>query len=156
MGLPEASLIRQEQVIRDMQLTSEVKMTKKSLVRYVALSLGLILPNESRTLMLDILEALMFSHFDSSPPDIHQLNAKIAKIQGVDVDKVNPKAVRYHLLELKNRGIIERKEHKYCFAMPSMAEEADLGEALESVYAENSKAAFEKIKKALKTLESMR
>ncbi|MBM3229254.1 hypothetical protein FJZ26_02385 [Candidatus Parvarchaeota archaeon] len=156
MALPESKLIRQEQIIRDMQLTSEVKMTKKSLVRYVALSLGLILPGESRTLMLDILEALMFAHFEEQPPDIHQLLARIAKIQSIEVEKVNPKAVRYHTLELKKRGIIERKEHKYCFTMPPLADEPDLGAALEHVYLENCKTSFEKIKKAIGTLESMR
>ncbi len=156
MGLPEASLIRQEHVIRDLQLTSEVKMTRKSLVRYLALSLGLIAPGESRTLMLDIFEAFLSAHFSQQPMDIHQLIEKIAQIQGKKAKDVNPKAVRYHTLELKKKGIIEKKDGKYRFAMPPMAEDDDLGAALEYTYMQNAKTTFDKIKLAIASLRHMR
>ena len=155
MGLPEASLVRQEHIIRDLQLTSEVKMTKKSLVRYLALSLGLIAPGESRTLMLDIFEAFLSAHFAQSPMDIHQLVEKIAEIQDKRPDEINPKAVRYHTLELKKKGIIEKKDGKYRFSMPPMAEDDDLGAALEYTYMQNAKTTFDKIKLALNSLKHM-
>ncbi len=155
MGLPEATLIRQEHIIRDLQLTTDVKMTKKSLVRYLALSLGLIAPGESRTLMLDIFEAFLSAHFTQTPMDIHQLIEKIADIQDKRPDEINPKAVRYHTLELKKKGIIEKKDGKYRFSTPPMAEDDDLGSALEYVYLQNAKTTFEKIKLAVATLKTM-
>ena len=82
MEFPESALIRQEHIVRDLQFPSEVKHTRRSLVRWVALSLGLISPKESRQLLLDIMEALFWFHFCKEEPDIHALLAKIGEIRG--------------------------------------------------------------------------
>ncbi|MCL6089285.1 MAG: hypothetical protein M1530_03965 [Candidatus Marsarchaeota archaeon] len=153
-SLPEASLIRQEHIVRDMQLLNEVKLTRRGLIRYLALSLGLISPNESRTLMLDIFEALCGAHFSQEEPDINQLMERINSVRPAD-SPAQIKAVRYHLHVLKEKGILQRKDGHYKFALPPMAERADLGEALEYVYLTNAKNALEKTKKALQTLEHM-
>ncbi len=153
-ALPESSLIRQEHIIRDMQLFSEVKLTRRGLIRYLSLSLGLISPNESRTLMLDILEALFGAHFAGEEPNIHQVMDRINALRKHD-DPAQEKAVRYHLHQLKMRGILERKSGKYHIALAPMAENTDLGEALEYVYLQNAKTAFEKVKKACGTLRHM-
>ena len=152
--LPESSLIRQEHIVRDMQLLSEVKLTKRGLIRYLALSLGLISPNESRTLMLDIFEALCGAHFAHEEPDINQLMDRINALRPSETP-AQIKAVRYHLHVLKEKGILTRKEGHYRFTLPPMAEKNDLGEALEYVYLNNTKNALEKMKKALQTLEHM-
>ncbi len=154
MSLPESSLIRQEHIVRDMQLLREVKLTKRGLIRYLALSLGLISPNESRTLMLDILEALFGAHFSHEEPDVNQLMERINAVRPAD-SPAQIKAVRYHLHQLKEKGILQRKAGRYRFALPPMAEKTDLGEALEYVYLTNAKNALEKTKIALKTLEHM-
>jgi hypothetical protein len=137
-----------------MQLLSEVKLTKRGLVRYIALSLGLISPNESRTLMLDILESLFSAHFSNEEPDINQLMERINSLRPAD-SPAQIKAVRYHLHQLKERGILQRKDGKYKFILPPMAEKADLGEALEFIYITNAKNALEKTKKAIQALEHM-
>ncbi len=154
MSLPEASLIRQEHIVRDMQLLSEVKLTRRGLVRYLALSLGLISPNESRTLILDILEALFGAHFSGEEIDVNQLMEKINSLRPAG-QPAQIKAVRYHLHQLKEKGLLERKAGRYRFSLPPMAEKTDLGEALEYVYLTNAKNALEKTKKALQTLEHM-
>ncbi|VVB56940.1 Uncharacterised protein [uncultured archaeon] len=152
--LPESSLIRQEHIVRDMQLLSEVKLTKRGLVRYLALSLGLISPNESRTLMLDIFEALCGAHFAHEEPDINLLMDRINAVRPAE-QPAQIKAVRYHLHQLKEKGILEKKGGHYKFVLPPMAEKPDLGDALEYVYLTNAKNALEKMKKALTTLEHM-
>lgn len=152
--LPESSLIRQEHIVRDMQLLSDVKLTRRGLIRYLALSLGLISPNESRTLMLDIFEALCGAHFARDEPDINMLMVRINSVRPAD-SPAQIKAVRYHLHVLKEKGILARKEGRYKFTLPPMAEKTDLGEALEYVYLTNTKNALEKTKKALQTLEHM-
>lgn len=150
MELPEAALIRQEHVLRDLQFPTDVKHTRRSLIRWLALSLGLISPKESRQLLLDIIEALFWFHFKSEQPDIHALLAKIGEIRGEA--GVNPKAVRYHLLQLKKAEMIECKKRKYCFCLPPMQENADLASALEYTYMKNARNAFEKIRGALQAL----
>lgn len=154
MQLPEAALIRQEHIVRDMQLFSDVKLTRRGLIRYLALSLGLISPNESRTLILDILDALFQCHFAREEPDIHTLMDRINAIRPPE-DPGQIKAVRYHLHGLKEKGLLERKSGHYKFALPPMAEKPDLGEAFEHLYLQNARNALEKSKKALAALEHM-
>ncbi|MFH1306317.1 MAG: hypothetical protein ABIH83_01510 [Candidatus Micrarchaeota archaeon] len=154
MSLPESNLIRQEHIVRDMQLLGEVKLTRRGLIRYLALSLGLISPNETRTLMLDILEGLLKAHFEGEEPDIHKIMKLINEVRGKD-KPAGIKAVRYHLHQLKEKGILTRKAGKYKFSLSPMAENNDLGEALEYLYLTNTKNAFEKVKKAANTLKTM-
>lgn len=154
MALPESSLIRQEHVIRDMQLLGEVKLTRRGLVRYLALSLGLISPNESRTLMLDIFDAMLKAHFAQEEPDIHRVMELINDIRGKD-SPAQVKAVRYHMHQLKEKGLLARKCGKYSFILPPMAEDKDLGYAFEHLYLTNTKNAFEKVRKAVNSIKNM-
>lgn len=149
MSLPESELIRSEIVLRDMQFLSEVKLAKKSLIRWLALSLGLISPNESRTLILDILEALFGFHFKSHEPTMHEIISSVAKIK----PKSNHKAVRYHIGQLKKQGILSRTKGHYRFALSPSQESRDAAAALEYLYVSQAKSAFEKIKKAILALE---
>ena len=154
MEMPESELIRGECLVRELQLREDVRLTRKGLVRWLALSLGLISPKESRTGLLEVLEALLFFHHQGremkSDPDIHQLLAKIKEIRK---SEPNPKAVRYHLLQLKRLGIIETKKRKYRFVLAPMQEDDDLAEGLSHVYRQRMDAAFEKMRRALSLLE---
>jgi len=64
--LPEAELIRNTYIIREMDIPPQVKLTKRSLLRWLALSLGLISENESRSTVLDVLDALFYFQFAKS------------------------------------------------------------------------------------------
>jgi len=154
MELPESALIRGECIVRDLQLNSDVKLTRKALVRYLALSLGLIYPKESRTGLLEVLEALLIFHYQlkhgGSEPDIHQI---LEKIKEIKKSEPNPKAVRYHLLQLKKLGIIETKKRKYRFVLSPTQEDDDLATAIAYVYKQKIDASFEKIKKVLSEFE---
>jgi len=154
MGMPESELIRNECLVRDLQFNDEVKMTRKSLVRYLALSLGLISPNETRTGLLEVFEALLYFHFErkrgGADPDIYQLLEKVKEIRK---EEPNPKAVRYHLLQLKKLGIIEAKKRHYRFCLSSLQENDDLASALAHTYRQRMDASFEKIRRAISFLE---
>jgi len=170
MAFPESSLIRQEHVIRDLQFTNEVKLTRRSLVRWLSLSLGLIAPNESRTLMLDLIDSLFYFHYQQEEPDINMIVNKVKELRkssGEKKEKLSgakakapvldeqtriAKAVRYHLLVLKKRGIIERHSGKYRFVLSPLIEDRDLGKSLEYTYTKNHEIIFEKIKKAFTQL----
>lgn len=108
--LPESKLIKNELIIRELVLPEEVKMARKSLLRWVALTLGLLLPNESRRLMLDVLEALIQYHVLNQQPTTKDIIEKIKQLSGEDP---YPKAVYYHLLKLKEIGLISRTKGQY-------------------------------------------
>lgn len=156
MGLPESPLIRGECLVRDLQFNEDVKMTRKALVRWLALSLGLISPNETRTGLLEVFEALLYFHFGKrqggDDPDIYQI---LAKIEELGKRPPNPKAVRYHLLQLKKLGIIESKMRKYRFVLSPTQENDDLGEAVSHAYRQRFELSFGKISKAFRALEKM-
>ena len=152
--MPESELIRGECLVRDLQFNEDVKLTRKGLVRWLALSLGLISPHETRTGLLEVLEALLYFHFrrreEKSDPDIHQI---LSKIKEIKKSEPNPKAVRYHLLQLKKLGLIETKKRKYRFVLAPLQENDDLAAGLSYVYKQRVDSSFEKMKKALSLLE---
>jgi hypothetical protein len=156
MAMPESELIRGECLVRDLQFNEDVKMTRKGLVRYLALSLGLISPNETRTGLLEVLEALFHFHMKrregAQDPDIYEI---LRKIKEIKKEEPNPKAVRYHLLQLKKQGIIETKKRRYRFALAPLQENDDLAFALSYAYKTRMDASFEKIRRALSLLEKM-
>jgi len=150
--IPEASLIESEFVVRDMQLTKEVRMTKKSLIRWIALSLGLISPNESRKTMLDLLEALFYFQLsEGKEPDVHELTEYMRK----NGREVSEKTVFYHLLQLKKAGLVKRNKGRYSFPQSPEAEKGDVASSIEYTYKRNSEEAFRKIKEALVVLSRM-
>ena len=150
MKMPESQLIREECLVRNLQFNEDVKLTRKALVRWLALSLGLISPNESRMGLLEVLEALLYFHFEKIEPDIHQI---LEKVKEIKKEEPNPKAVRYHLLQLKKMGLIEAKKLKYRFVLAPLQENDDLSVALAHIYRQRMDASFEKIGKALSLLK---
>jgi repressor of nif and glnA expression len=120
------------------------------MVRWLALSLGLISPNETRTLMLDVFEVLLDFHFKNKEPNIHDILEKLEKKKN---EEPNPKAVRYHLLQLKNKGIIDSKKRKYSFTTGSMPENSELPYSIENAYTKNMESSFKQIEKVIKALK---
>jgi DNA-binding transcriptional ArsR family regulator len=154
MQIPEAALIEREFLIRDMQLTKEVRMTKKSLIRWLALSLGLISPNESRKTILDLLEALFYYQFsENRDPDVHEMSSYIRENHGGE--GVSEKTILYHLLQLKNKGLIRREKGRYSFSVSPYSEKGDVASSIEYNYKSKSDVAFSKIQEALRSLRKM-
>jgi DNA-binding PadR family transcriptional regulator len=146
--IPESKYIKNELTLRDMALPDEVKLTRKSLVRWLALSLGLISPNESRMLMLDLLDVLFYFHVKQESPTTQRILDRLEEVTG---EKPNPKAVYYHLLKLKEAGIISRKKGNYSIGE---GEWARLQEHFRALYSKRTDEAFEKIDEAFSKLES--
>jgi len=152
MQIPEAALIEREFVIRDMQLTKEVRMTRKSLIRWLALSLGLISPNESRKTILGLLEALFYFQFsENKDPDVHEL----ALYMRENSEGVSEKTLLYHLLQLKKTGLVRREKGRYSFSVSPYSERGDVAGSIEYNYKGRADVAFSKIQEALRTLRKM-
>jgi len=146
--IPESKFIKNEITLREMSLPDEVKLTRKSLIRWIALSLGLISPNESRKLMLDILEVLFLFHIQKEQPTTKDILSKLKEMTGKEA---NPKAVYYHLLKLKEAGVISRKKGNYCIGE---GEWSKLSEQFKQLYNKRSDEAFTKIDDAFSKLET--
>ena len=146
--IPESKLIKSEVIIREMSLPDEVLLAKKSLMRWIALSLGLILPNESRMLMLDVLDVLLYFHVKNQQPTTQDI---LSRLESENGKSGQAKAVYYHLLKLKESGILLRKKGRY---MLSEEEGKNLSELFKEFYLRKANSAFGNIDTALKKLEA--
>ena len=144
--IPESKYIKKEITIREMGLNEEVKLTRGSLVRWVALSLGLISPNESRKLLIDLLDVLFEFFAKGEEPTTKEILEALEKKKK---SEVNAKAVYYHLQKLKDRGLLQREKGKYFISR----EQGKLSEALKGIYMRDVESAFSNIEKALRALE---
>jgi hypothetical protein len=122
MALNESELIQKEITLRNVRLTSEVLETRRASIRWLALSLGIINPGESRLSSLAVLDALVhFQFVRNMDPDV---NAMIEYI-GANWEPINEKTLRYHLLRMKRRGIIENEQGTFYFKKPSVGDRFD-------------------------------
>ncbi len=120
---PEAELVRTTFTLRVMDLPPSVFLTKRSLLRWFALAFGLLSEQESRSTILDVLEALFhFQCAKKSEPTSADLQAHI-KSKG---KKVSDKLLLYHLKRLQDVGLLERKKGKYSFCADPYADKSDL------------------------------
>ena len=112
--IPESKLIKKEVVLRELLLSKEVLETKNSLLRWVALSLGLINQNESRLGVLSVFEALVYFQFvEKKDANFDEIMSYLQKNQE---QKLSEKSIRYHLLQLKKKGIVENKKGLWYFS----------------------------------------
>lgn len=146
--IPESKLIKSEITIREMSLPEDVLIARKSLVRWLALSLGLITPNESRRLLLDVFDALLEFHSSGETPTTKDI---LDRLEGATGKKQNPKAVYYHLLRLKESGIVMRRKGRYLLGD---GDGKRLSEVFKQVYLMKTGQAFGNIESALRKLET--
>jgi len=151
-ALPESQQIKSEIVLRELQLPEKATATRKALVRWIALSLGLINPGESRLILLDVLDALFHYHFKGDRPTSKEIIAFVKK----QSPSISEKSVLYHLTRLKEAGLIASKGRCYMFNMPSdVPKGSSLGEGLRELYMGKSDSALDKIKHVIDKLEKI-
>ncbi|RLG70948.1 MAG: hypothetical protein DRO04_00840 [Candidatus Iainarchaeum archaeon] len=150
MQLPESAFVRKDFMLRQLDFPPEVRLTKKSLLRWFALALGLISLQESRTSCLDVLDALFTL----------TLNKKMAPttldIQNFIKEKYNKeiseKLIRYHLSKLISLELLQRKKNRYYWNNAPNAEKNNLAEAFEYWVGKGIKETLQNTKDALKLL----
>ncbi|MCL5433482.1 MAG: hypothetical protein M1538_00700 [Candidatus Marsarchaeota archaeon] len=121
MELNESKLIKNEITLRRMAITKEVTETRRSLVRWLALAMGIINPGESRLSAVEVFDALIYFHFTSKKnPTVNE----IAEYINVNWEPINEKTLRYHLLQLSKANIVEHSKGKYSLIYP-LGEEYD-------------------------------
>jgi len=122
--LPEASLIRNTFVLRIMDLPPNIRLTKRSLLRWFALSFGLLSENESRTTVLEVLDSLFYLCLS------RKMQPTTIEIQNYIKQKhsraISEKLLRYHLNRVISSGLLLRKKQRYSFNPSPYAERDDL------------------------------
>ncbi|MCL4383020.1 MAG: hypothetical protein M1168_03530 [Candidatus Marsarchaeota archaeon] len=110
MEINESKLIEKEVTLRLLRLTKETLETRRSIIRWLALSLGIINPGESRLSGLAVLDGLLYFQISQKKdPTVLELSEYINKTW----DSINEKTLRYHLLQLKKMDIIKNSKSKY-------------------------------------------
>jgi hypothetical protein len=118
----EAELIERELTIRDLRVSREVLDTRRSAIRWLALSFGIINPGESRLSAVAVLDALVYYQFiKKQDPNVKELTDYINN----NWESINEKTLRYHLLRLKNMGFVENSKGRFCFSPPSIGDRFD-------------------------------
>lgn len=151
MELNEAELIEREITLRNLRLTKEVAETRRSLVRWLALSLGVINPGESRLGALAVLDSILYFQFNKKEdPDVAQLSEYINKVW----DQMNEKTLRYHLLQLSKANIVRHSKGRYSLTSPPIGDKYDEVAWVNNYFATEVAPVKDKIITAIKELKS--
>ncbi len=144
--LPEAEFIRCTYTLRVMDLPPSVSLTKRGMLRWFALAFGLLSEQESRSTILDILDALFYHLFArKSEPTSADLQAYL-KSKG---KKVSDKLLLYHLKRLQDCGLLQRKKGKYFFCSDPYADKGDVAAGFKVGVASNVQRSLNDIQSVL-------
>lgn len=150
--IPESEFIEETITVRDMRLPSDVTLTKRSLIRWIALSLGLINPNESRKSLIYLIEILFENQLKNKTGiSVEQIMEEVNKKK---IEKsFSEKTVRYHLLKLEKKGFVKRKNIFYSLSVSDFSD--DSIENMIEEYVERQNKAMDKVKIALNKLKGL-
>ncbi len=118
----EQDLIENEMTVRKLRLPPEARLTRKSLLRWCALSMGLITPGESRDTIISILDGLFYYNLKGKKPTTRDLKIYIDE----NYEATTEKTIRYQLGKLRKQGLVESSQNQYYFVKAPDAPEADL------------------------------
>jgi hypothetical protein len=111
--LPEAELVRRTFIVKEADLPPHVRMTKRSLLRWFALTSGWISEQESRQTILDVLDALFYFHLSKKAnPTTQDITLYIKEKTG---EEISEKLLRYHLKRLLDSQFLIRDKQHYKF-----------------------------------------
>lgn len=149
--LSESGLIEKELTLRNLRLTKEVLETRRSIVRWLALSLGVLNPGESRLSGVSVLDALVhFQFVERVDPTVSEIGEYIGK----NWEQMNEKTLRYHLLRMKNMGLVENSQGKFRLSPPSTGDRFDAQTWAAGLYERDCKEIAEKIGDAIKEFKN--
>lgn len=149
--MDESKYIEETITVRDMRLPSDVKLTKRSLIKWIALSLGLINPNETRKSLLYLIEILFDNQLQKGEGiSVEQIMEKVSKNK--DIEKTfSEKTVRYHLLRLEKKGVVKRRNIYYSLSVSDFSDSSI--ENIVDEYALRQGKVMDKVKNALTSLK---
>jgi len=145
----ESKLIENEVRLRNLRLTQEVTETRRSMVRWLALALGIINPGESRLSAVCVFDSMLFYQFSlGKDPTVTELSEYISK----NWEPINEKTLRYHLLQLKNANLISHSKGQYFFVQHA-GEKYNIDNWLEGYFETEISPIKDKISTVIKELK---
>lgn len=124
MPLDFKSLSKKVFTLRELDLPPKIKADKRLLLKWFALSSGLISENESRDTLILVLDSLFHFLFSlSSAPSTKQIQTHIKRSSG---NLVSEKLIRYHISRIISFGLVQRKKGKYFFASAPYSSKNDV------------------------------
>ena len=147
---PEAGLVRKTFIIKKMDLPPSVQLTKRSLLRWFALSFGLLSEQESRDTVLNVLDALFYFLLNKKQnPSTLELQAYISEKYH---KKISEKLLRYHLNRLIALELLQRKSNRYFLNNNPSAEPGSIVESFNYWVKEQAMQSLDGIGTALSKL----
>ncbi|MCW6161040.1 MAG: hypothetical protein LVQ97_02545 [Candidatus Micrarchaeales archaeon] len=133
-----------------MRLTKEVMETRRSMLRWLALSMGIINPGESRLSAIYVLDAMMHFQFaEKKDPSVEEISEYISREWG----PINEKTLRYHLLQLKNSNIATHSKGRYALVHPEYGDRYDENAWISDYFEKEIYPIKEKIASVIKELK---
>ncbi len=151
MELNEAGLIERELTLRSLRLNREVLETRRSAVRWLALSLGILNPGESRLSSLAVLDAMIYFQFvKKQDPTAKDLAEYISEAW----EPINEKTLRYHLLRMKRMEFIQNEQGRFYFKAPNVGDRYSAYEWSSGVFDSFCREIAEKIGTVVEDMKS--
>ena len=151
MELNESQLIEREITVRNLRLTKEVTETRRSLIRWLALALGVINPGESRQGAVSVLDAVLYFQFNQRRDATVQ---ELSEYIGTAWEPINEKTLRYHLLQLNRANIVQHSKGKYSLTQPANGERYDEQAWVDHYFSTEISPIKDKIIQAVKELKT--
>ncbi len=124
---PESALVRRSITLRQMDFPPEVSLTKSAQLRWLALALGVLSENESRTTLVSVLDALLFFLAGKKQsPTTAELADHLKREAKV---RISEKLLRYHLNRFIEMGLIVRQNQRYALNQSPTGARNDLLDA---------------------------
>lgn len=149
--LPEAEFVRRTFILKEVDLPPQVRMTKRSLLRWFALSAGLLSEQESRQTILDVLDALLYFQLSKkTSPTTIELQEYILQKTG---QPISDKLLRYHLKRLLDSHFLIREKQKYKFNPSPHSEPHDVSASFNYWIGQGVQKSAQNIENALQDLQ---
>ncbi|MGD0729214.1 MAG: hypothetical protein ABR981_04015 [Candidatus Micrarchaeaceae archaeon] len=151
MEVNESKLIESEFTFRDVRITKEVLETRRSIVRWLALSLGIISPGESRLTAISVFDAILYFQFnEKKEASVEEIMDYINRTWS----PINEKTLRYHLLQLKKTNTVNNSKGKYYLVGPDIGDRYDADTWISNYLDSQVNPIKEKLKTAIKELKT--
>ena len=135
-----------------MDLPPSVMLTKRSLLRWFALSFGLLSEQESRDTVLNVLDAV-FHFFLTKGKNPTTLELQ-AYIESKYHKKISEKLLRYHLNRLILLELLQRKQNKYFLNSSPSGERGNIVESFNFWVRKPVNESLDEIEKVLGKISS--
>ncbi|MEM3791663.1 MAG: hypothetical protein QXL16_02975 [Candidatus Micrarchaeaceae archaeon] len=148
-----SKIVDKEIRLRYVRIDKDTLETRRSSIRWLALTIGIINPGETRQSVLSVIDAILeFQFVRKTKPTAKELFEFINKspIWG----KINEKTLRYHLTRLKKKGLLENKEGRFYLFVPENYDIYSYESWANSLFEREKREIAERISSVIRAIEN--